>query len=300
MQSIEVDQPMLTLLDILEKTELGTARLIVYRHTPTDAKPDLLAQMTTLALHEPELIATYQSVQNTRVRSALLGNDYIASFSKSSVIGALFLGVYKICGKTDTTYAEFAERPAQKALVSRLGVDYHMGPLDPLMVVENKRVDILSEYIGRLEIEFPHRASAQYPTRDRFPVRAIHQEPVGQVVRKWDEINLAWTELQHLSRSLEIRLGEWRGIYLITDLTDGARYVGKADGPENILARWRTYAATGHGDNILLRKRDPSNFRFTILELLAPTAPKEITDALEISWKRRLHSRHPTLGLNAN
>lgn len=291
---------MLVFLDVLGKAGLGAEKVIAYRHTPRDADPGLLAEMTTLALHRHELISTYQSLQSGRIKSALLNNNYIASFAKSSGTAALFLGMYNITGQTATVYGDFAERAAQKELVTRLGVDYDLALDAPVTVIENERVDVLKEYIGCIEVDFPKRSPAQYPKANRFPLLAIHQEPIGQVLQRWDEVDLAWSDLGRLSQAMEIRLSEWRGIYLITDMTDGARYVGKADGAENILARWRNYAATGHGGNTLLRNRDPSNFRFTILELLAPTAPKELTDALETSWKRRLHSRNSVLGLNAN
>ena len=83
-------------------------------------------------------------------------------------------------------------------------------------------------------------------------------------------------------------------------MRDGARYVGKADGEDNLLGRWRAYGATGHGGNARLRGRDPASFRFTILELVSPTAAPDVTMALEASWKRRLHTRDSRFGLNAN
>ena len=102
---------MLTLSDLLEKAGLGNEKLIAYRHTPTDAEPALLAQMTTFALHEPELIATYQALQSSGITNSLLKNSYIASFARSSGSAALFLGIFQITGRTETTYGEFAQRP---------------------------------------------------------------------------------------------------------------------------------------------------------------------------------------------
>jgi hypothetical protein len=40
-----------------------------------------------------------------------------------------------------------------------------------------------------------------------------------------------------------------QGIYLITDSSNGKQYVGKADGTERILGRWKNYASDGHGGN---------------------------------------------------
>ena len=44
-------------------------------------------------------------------------------------------------------------------------------------------------------------------------------------------------------------LAEWRGIYYIFDVSDGRGYVGSAYGTDNLLGRWRNYAASGHGGN---------------------------------------------------
>lgn len=59
------------------------------------------------------------------------------------------------------------------------------------------------------------------------------------------------------------------------------------------------YAATGHGGNRLLRKRDPRNFRFTILQRVSPDMEPTEVIQLESSWKERLHTRAP-FGLNDN
>ncbi|CAD5140705.1 GIY-YIG nuclease family protein [Microbacterium sp. Nx66] len=86
------------------------------------------------------------------------------------------------------------------------------------------------------------------------------------------------------------------GIYLITDTRDGRHYVGKADGAENILQRWRTYAANGHGGNVALRERDPSTFRYSLLRVFDPSTPLRDINAAESHFKRALDSI--THGLN--
>ena len=85
-------------------------------------------------------------------------------------------------------------------------------------------------------------------------------------MKKWDELDLAWNQLGILPKRWQAKLAEWRGIYYIFDASDGKGYVGSAYGADNLLGRWRNYAASGHGGNRLLRERDPQGFRFTILE----------------------------------
>jgi hypothetical protein len=59
------------------------------------------------------------------------------------------------------------------------------------------------------------------------------------------------------------------------------------------------YKASGHGGNKLLLKRDPKNFRFSILQRLSPDAEEKEVVNIEKSWKIRLRTRAPQ-GLNDN
>jgi hypothetical protein len=93
-------------------------------------------------------------------------------------------------------------------------------------------------------------------------------------------------------------LREWRGIYYILDSSDGRGYVGAAYGADNILGRWLNYGISGHGGNKALRKRDPSNFHFSILQRVSPDMPSDDVIRLEHAWKTRLHTRE--FGLNKN
>lgn len=116
---------------------------------------------------------------------------------------------------------------------------------------------------------------------------------------EWDEIDLGWEELAVLPTRWRAKLSEWRAIYYIFDTSDGKVYVGSAYGGENLLGRWLNYGAKGHGGNVLLRQRDPKNFRFTILQRVSPDMESADVIRLEATWKERLHTRQPW-GLNEN
>jgi hypothetical protein len=94
-------------------------------------------------------------------------------------------------------------------------------------------------------------------------------------------------------------LQQWRGVYLIFDRSDGMRYVGSAAGHDNLLGRWQNYMATGHGNNRLLRHRDPASFTFSILQRVSPDMNPADVVAIETGWKLRLHTLDPH-GLNLN
>ncbi|MBK7822502.1 MAG: GIY-YIG nuclease family protein [Tessaracoccus sp.] len=109
-------------------------------------------------------------------------------------------------------------------------------------------------------------------------------------------------------------LSQVQGIYLITDTSSGRHDVGKADGTERILGRWRSYARDGHGGNVGLRELSLArerlaaaqstpisrarHFAYSILRVFGPsTSPSEVDEA-ESHFKRALMTRE--FGLNRN
>lgn len=132
----------------------------------------------------------------------------------------------------------------------------------------------------------------------------------------FDHVALSYPQLQTMVS--DSRYADWRaalsqvqGVYLITDASNGKQYVGKADGAERILGRWRNYARDGHGGNAALRDlafvsvgdgrvrtNHERNFVFSILRVFGPsTSPTEV-DAAESHYKRALMTRQ--FGLNRN
>lgn len=131
-------------------------------------------------------------------------------------------------------------------------------------------------------------------------VLAIREESaLDAAMPEWDEMTLSWDELRVLPQHWQAAIEQWRGIYYIHDTLDGKGYVGSAYGADNLMGRWASYAATGHGGNVLLRPRDPKTFRFSILQRVSPDMDAEAVIRLENSWKKRLHTRQPS-GLNEN
>jgi hypothetical protein len=65
-----------------------------------------------------------------------------------------------------------------------------------------------------------------------------------------------------------------KGVYLITDKSNGKRYVGSAYGETGLWARWECYMETGHGYNDELTQliagagitHARQHFRFALLE----------------------------------
>jgi hypothetical protein len=159
-----------------------------------------------------------------------------------------------------------------------------------------------AEWMGRLIVRWPglERSWYRWADRNEFIVEAIAQESVlVGAMPPWDQLVLTKAEMSVLPMSWCAALKQWRGIYLIIDQSDGKQYVGSAYGAENLLQRWLEYSRSGHGGNKHLRARDPTNFRFSILQRLAPDLDDATVVGVEKTWKDRLGTRAPA-GLNEN
>ena len=103
--------------------------------------------------------------------------------------------------------------------------------------------------------------------------------------------------LAALPQAWRAALGSVKGVYLLV-ADDGAQYVGSASGEDGFLGRWQAYAANGHGDNVLLRRRGHRDYTVSILEIAAPDMSLTDIIARETFWKAKLGAR--AHGLNAN
>jgi len=100
-------------------------------------------------------------------------------------------------------------------------------------------------------------------------------------------------------------LGSVAGVYVITDNSSGAKYVGCACGGDGIWQRWLAYATNGHGGNeelkALLRDKGSEhvrNFQYAILEVCDLGTSREDVLERESHWKDVLRTRE--FGLNRN
>ena len=131
-------------------------------------------------------------------------------------------------------------------------------------------------------------ADARFAELD-LPLSELRARPAWDpALPPWRDLALTARDIRTLPAAWAARLADWRGIYLIVDQQDGARYVGSAYGAENLLGRWRTHVAGEQGVTKELRGRDPLHFRFSILERVSPDAPLAEVVERERSWMHRL------------
>ncbi len=172
--------------------------------------------------------------------------------------------------------------------------------------------EVLSDYekyFGRLIIKFQNKAQ----TMIRLATSVIDECEVVQVLPDtfdndifpgYDKIRLSWEELSRViaKEGWKTALKNQKGVYLITDVSNGKMYVGSAYGEYMILGRWRSYVRTGHGGNVELKKIDfehiKTNFEYSILDIFKSTTDDQTILAREGWWKGILKTRE--FGYNKN
>ena len=273
--------------------------VLVFRHRPTE--PELNKIFPLLAADRPDLFNAYQQAHSEKIEKVLLSASHVASFIRHGSGRALFVGAYAIRKSKSLTQQQFWRIPANAEL-KKLGMRGFVSGRRSCLWFDLKLLDFYSEWKGKLVVDWPppERSWWRRAHRNRMTVHAVLEDSaLDTAMQKWNELDLSWSQLSVLPKRWQAKLSEWRGIYYIFDSSDAKGYVGSAYGAENLLGRWRNYGASGHGGNRLLRQRDPTNFRFTILELVSPTMPPDEVISLESNWKERLHTRQP-YGLNDN
>jgi hypothetical protein len=290
--------------DLLGILDIDPEEVLVFRHRPHE--PPLNKVLPWLAAEKPEVFNAYQQTQGKKLETVMqrmVGRGYVASFIGNEAGKALFIGLYSIDRARPMTREEFWAVPAyieMKALGME-GLSEESGRTSVVWFDLRLR-DFYSDWKGKLIVNWPppERSWWRRAHRNRIPVFAILEESaLDSGPPSWHEIVLHWEELSVLPKSWRSALSQWRGIYFVYDASDGKGYVGSAYGKENLLGRWQSYAARGHGGNRLLRRRNPKNFRFSILQRVSPDMESRELVAVEESWKKRLHTHHPE-GLNDN
>ena len=293
----------MNLNDLLRAKSIDPKQVLVLRHRPTE--PELNKVLPWLATKKPEVFNAYQQTQTQKLEKAMQGVQCVASFVGYGSGKALFIGLYSIVAWKPLTYEQFWPVPAHVYMKNAFGMKGFRKETDDrskILWFDLVIQDFYASWKGKLVVGWPPPGRVWWRRADRnvFPVHAVLEDSaLGAAVPRWNEIVLTWEDFKILPVRLESALSQWRGIYFIFDVSDGKGYVGSAYGDRNLLGRWLNYAGSGHGGNRLLRKRDPRNFRFSILELVAPSMDPDDVIRLENTWKERLHARAPH-GLNDN
>lgn len=171
-----------------------------------------------------------------------------------------------------------------------------------------------SEMNGRMVVTFARPGRQSYLNADSWQEKIALSEIFAERISVSDfpgfkSVHLTKAELDlivgHELESWRAALSSVAGVYLISDNATGQLYVGSAYGSGGIWQRWASYATSGHGGNVELRKllneAEPhreKDFRYSILEIADTHASQNDILLREQHWKSVLLSRQH--GLNAN
>jgi len=165
------------------------------------------------------------------------------------------------------------------------------------------------KYFGRLIVKFKNKAQ----TMIRLATSVIHDCEVVQILPDifdndifpgYDKVIVSWEELYRVvtKEGWKTALQNQKGIYLITDISNGKMYVGSAYGENMLLARWCSYLKTGHGGNLELKEitfeHIKKNFEYSILDIFKSTTDDQTILTRESWWKSVLKTRE--FGYNKN
>lgn len=120
----------------------------------------------------------------------------------------------------------------------------------------------------------------------------------------YENIDLPWNELRRVieKKDWKTALENQKGVYLITDIHTGKRYVGSAYGENMLLGRWKNYVESGHGGNKDLKNLSfeyiQNNFRYSLLEIYKSTIDDRVIIKREHFWMKILLSKNKAYGYN--
>ena len=229
----------------------------------------------------------YQATQSVGNRNKLKA-AYWASFVGTPSDETLFVGLYGV--KYRGLLAQDTPMPHMD------GVD----KADSCDVYDLTLEHALSDLVGKLLIDWGLGDRAWIQRADRqdkriMELRTEFKEPdfpgflnFVEPLSRLDKLPKGWIAVLQSSK----------GIYLLTCPRTKEQYVGSATGEGGFWCRWQEYVQTGHGGDVALKSRDPSDYQASILEVAGTASTWEDILKMEGRWKSKLLSRE--MGLNRN
>jgi len=192
---------------------------------------------------------------------------------------------------------------------------FHIGKITEDLNIQNAvgyEYETLTEYekyFGRIIVRFKNKSQnmirmAESVINDCEIFKILPDVFDNDIFPGYDKVNISWSELSRVIKkeNWKTALKNQKGVYLITDTSNGKMYVGSASGKNMILGRWESYITTCHGGNVDLKKLSnnhiKTNFRYSILDIFKSTIDDTIIRARENWWKETLLSRK--FGYNQN
>ena len=256
---------MLKITDILpELLNIKTATKIHCATGSTD-------KLKPLYLFSKGLYKDWQEEQNNKN----FEREYILSLIYMKEYHWLFAGIYKSLSVKEHKNGAFKYKtellPIKTDIIGKLIVYFEKDFRNSYLLLENN-IDSL----------FIHEIRSDKYYTDPFP--------------GYENVNISFDTLNTI---IEIQEPTWysslsnvKGVYIITDKTNGKHYIGSAYGDYSFWQRWKEYATSGHGGNTILKRlisdngiEYASNFQFSIIEIRSMTEDNDTIIARETFWK---------------
>jgi hypothetical protein len=234
--------------------------------------------------------------KNADNEAMLNGQYWNYKTSKSYKEGQINLGFIKLEG--DDLWLLFHVGKITKDLNKLDGMGY-----------EFQHVKEYEKYCGRIIIRFKNNSQ----TLIRLATSVMHECVIEQILPDrfdndifpgYENIDLSWSDLSRVvnKETWQAALANQKGVYLISDCSNGSMYVGSAYGENMILGRWKSYVKNFHGGNVELKRLDidhmKNNFRYSILDIFKATTDDKTILNRESWWKSILKTRE--FGYNSN
>ena len=292
---------MIGLQSFLADAGLDSRAVNVLLHSPGAREGDLALALPGLVRTRRAAMEVYQATHFPPAERALSkGRPWVASFVKvgpgrgQGRTAMLFAGLYANNGGRPRPRGEIETDPEVLWLHETFGsfAELNEPGWTEWTWFDLVLSDRMADLQGRLVLDV--RLSQTYvrlAENLEAPLLALHQQSAFDAPPPaWREMRPSAGLLRALPQSWAAKLEDWRGIYLVVDESDGARYVGSAYGATNLLGRWQAHVAGDAGVTAQLQQRNPVNFRFAILERVSPDMPAEDVIRLERTWMDRLHT----------
>jgi hypothetical protein len=235
--------------------------------------------------------------KNNQMDSVLSGHYWNYSKMKSYKLGQTTIGLIRI-KKNENLWLLFHIGKVTKDLNIKNGKGY-----------EYEVLSQYEKYFGRIIVRFKNKSQnmvrkAESVIEDCEIAQILPDVFDNDIFPGYDKVNISWNELSRVitKDNWKTALRNQKGVYLITDTSNGKMYVGSAYGDEMILNRWKTYIKNGNGGNKELKKLEfhyiKNNFRYSILDIFKSTTDEKVIIERESWWKETLLSRQ--FGYNAN
>lgn len=231
-----------------------------------------------------ELYQATQAIENRAKLNALYWASFVGTLSDET----MFVGIYT--AKNRRLLEQDTPMPHMDGVDKAGSCDIYDLLLD----------QTLSDMVGRLIIDWGpgDRAWIQRADQQNKTILELRREFKEPDFPGFLTFIKPLSELDKLPKTWITALQTSKGVYLLTCPKTKEQYVGSATGEEGFWGRWQDYVKTGHGGNVALKSRNPSDYQVSILEVAGTASMADDILKMEQRWKSKLQSQK--MGLNRN